>query len=67
MTLRIYNTHSRRKEEFQPLQQGKVGIYVCGITAYDVCHVGHARSAVGMGSLPGNITVEIEAILQVDG
>jgi cysteinyl-tRNA synthetase len=46
MTLRIYNTQSRKKEEFQPLQEGKVGIYVCGITAYDVCHVGHARSAV---------------------
>jgi cysteinyl-tRNA synthetase len=46
MTLRIYNTQSRRKEEFQPLREGKVGIYVCGITAYDVCHVGHARSAV---------------------
>jgi cysteinyl-tRNA synthetase len=46
MTLRIYNTQSRKKEEFQPLRAGKVGIYVCGITAYDVCHVGHARSAV---------------------
>jgi len=46
MTLRIYNTQSRKKEEFHPLRKGKVGIYVCGITAYDVCHVGHARSAV---------------------
>src|SRR5665811_86411 len=46
MTLRIYNTQSRKKEEFHPLEEGKVGIYVCGITAYDVCHVGHARSAV---------------------
>jgi len=46
MTLKIYNTQSRKKEEFQPLQAGKVGIYVCGITAYDLCHVGHARSAV---------------------
>ncbi len=46
MTLRIYNTLTRKKEEFQPLREGKVGIYVCGITAYDVCHVGHARSAV---------------------
>jgi cysteinyl-tRNA synthetase len=46
MTLRIYNTQSRAKEEFHPLHEGKVGIYVCGITAYDVCHVGHARSAI---------------------
>ncbi|MBN2438330.1 MAG: cysteine--tRNA ligase [Deltaproteobacteria bacterium] len=46
MTLKIFSTQSRKKEEFHPLQEGKVGIYVCGITAYDVCHVGHARSAV---------------------
>jgi len=44
MALKIFNTQSKKKEEFQPLQEGKVGIYVCGITAYDVCHVGHARS-----------------------
>lgn len=46
MTLKIYNTQSRKKEEFLPLKDNKVGIYVCGITAYDFCHVGHARSAV---------------------
>ncbi len=46
MTLKIYNSRSRQKEEFQPLREGKVGIYVCGITAYDLCHVGHARSAI---------------------
>jgi cysteinyl-tRNA synthetase len=46
MSLRIFNTHTKKKEEFVPLHTGKVGIYVCGITAYDVCHVGHARSAV---------------------
>ena len=44
--MRIFNTQTRKKEEFIPLSDGKVGIYVCGITAYDVCHVGHARSAV---------------------
>jgi len=46
MTLRLYNTLSKKKEDFIPLTPGKVGIYTCGITAYDVCHVGHARSAV---------------------
>jgi cysteinyl-tRNA synthetase len=46
MTLRIYNTLSKKKEDFSPLETGKVGMYCCGITAYDVCHVGHARSAV---------------------
>ena len=46
MSLRIFNSQTKKKEEFVPLHEGKVGIYVCGITAYDVCHVGHARSAV---------------------
>ena len=46
MTLKIYNTLTKRKEEFHPIRQGHIGIYVCGITAYDVCHIGHARSAV---------------------
>ncbi len=46
MPLKLYNTITRQKELFQPRETGKVGIYVCGITAYDVCHVGHARSAV---------------------
>lgn len=46
MTLRLYNTATRMKEEFQPLEQGKVGMYVCGVTVYDLCHIGHARSAI---------------------
>ena len=46
MSLKIYNTRTKKKETFKPLRAGKVGIYVCGITAYDVCHAGHARSAV---------------------
>jgi cysteinyl-tRNA synthetase len=46
MTIKLYNTLTRKKEEFQPIHEGKVGIYACGITVYDVCHVGHARSAV---------------------
>jgi cysteinyl-tRNA synthetase len=46
MAPRIYNTLTKNKEDFVPLTDGKVGIYTCGITAYDVCHVGHARSAV---------------------
>ena len=46
MTLRIYNTQSRKKEDFEPREAGKIGLYVCGITVYDSCHVGHARSAI---------------------
>lgn len=42
----IYNTMTKKKEEFIPQVAGKVGMYACGITAYDLCHIGHARSAV---------------------
>ncbi|WCJ26358.1 Cysteine--tRNA ligase [Euphorbia peplus] len=43
---RIYNTMSKKVEEFKPLVPGKVGMYVCGVTAYDFSHIGHARAAV---------------------
>jgi len=46
MDIRIYNTLTNQKEPFESLQPGKVHMYVCGITAYDLCHVGHARSAI---------------------
>jgi cysteinyl-tRNA synthetase len=46
MGLRVYNTLSRTKEEFVPLEPGKVKFYVCGVTVYDYCHIGHARSAI---------------------
>ena len=46
MSLKIYNTLTRKKGEFQPVQPGKVGMYVCGVTVYDMCHIGHARSMV---------------------
>ena len=43
MTLKIYNTLTRRKEEFIPLKEGEVGIYVCGPTVYNFIHIGNAR------------------------
>ncbi len=43
MSLRIYNTLSREVEEFSPLIPGHVRMYVCGMTIYDLCHIGHAR------------------------
>jgi len=46
MSLRIYNTLSRELEEFSPLQPGRVRMYVCGMTVYDLCHLGHARSMI---------------------
>lgn len=44
--LQIFNTLSRKKEPFTPIVPGKAGLYVCGITIYDYCHVGHARTYV---------------------
>ncbi|MDI1279159.1 cysteine--tRNA ligase [Methylobacter sp.] len=44
--LKIYNTLTRKKEPFQPRVAGKVGMYVCGMTVYDYCHIGHARVMV---------------------
>ena len=44
--LKIYNTLTRNKEVFKPKEEGKVGLYVCGMTVYDYCHIGHARVMV---------------------
>ncbi|EPT0831698.1 TPA: cysteine--tRNA ligase [Yersinia enterocolitica] len=44
--LKIFNTLSRQKEEFKPIHAGKIGMYVCGITIYDLCHIGHGRTFV---------------------
>ena len=46
MALRIFNTLTRRKEDFVPLVPGEARMYVCGVTVYDLCHIGHARSAM---------------------
>ncbi|KAM3093868.1 cysteine--tRNA ligase [Phormidesmis sp. 146-12] len=47
MTLFIYNTLTRRKEPFTTIEPGKVTMYCCGVTVYDDCHLGHARSYMG--------------------
>jgi cysteinyl-tRNA synthetase len=46
MALKLFNTLSGEKEDFKPLQAGKVKMYVCGMTVYDYCHIGHARVLV---------------------
>jgi cysteinyl-tRNA synthetase len=46
MSIKIYNTLTRSKELFTPLEPNHVKMYVCGITSYDFCHIGHARSAL---------------------
>ncbi|PWW16125.1 MULTISPECIES: cysteine--tRNA ligase [Pseudidiomarina] len=44
--LKVFNTLTRQKEEFKPITPGKVKLYVCGVTIYDYCHIGHARTYV---------------------
>ncbi|MDF3012038.1 MAG: cysteine--tRNA ligase [Cellvibrio sp.] len=44
--LQIYNTLTRQKEIFKPINPGKISMYVCGITVYDYCHIGHARTSI---------------------
>ena len=49
--LKIYNTLTRQKEQFKPLIAGKVGMYVCGVTIYDYCHIGHGRTFVAFDTV----------------
>lgn len=51
MPLALYNSQTRQKSPFVPLQAGKIGLYVCGMTVYDYCHVGHARVMVSFDVL----------------
>ena len=46
MTIKIYNTMKRKKEDFIPQKEGKVSMYACGVTVYDLSHIGHARAMV---------------------
>lgn len=46
MSLTFYNTLTRQKQPFEPVEPGKVRMYVCGVTVYDYCHLGHARSYI---------------------
>ncbi|CAA7026429.1 unnamed protein product [Microthlaspi erraticum] len=49
--LKLYNTMSQEKEVLKPINPGKIGMYVCGITAYDLSHLGHARASVSFDVL----------------
>src|SRR3954470_18339714 len=51
MSLRIHNTLTRALEDFSPIEPGHVRMYVCGITVYDLCHVGHARANVAFDAV----------------
>jgi cysteinyl-tRNA synthetase len=49
--LQIYNTLSHKKETFTPINPGKVGLYVCGCTVYDLCHIGHGRTYISFDNI----------------
>lgn len=49
--LKIFNTLTRKKEKFTPIDSGKIKIYVCGVTVYDLCHLGHARTFIAFDSI----------------
>jgi cysteinyl-tRNA synthetase len=51
MPLVLYNSLTRRKETFEPIDPGRVGMYVCGPTVYDFAHIGNARAVVAFDLL----------------
>ena len=51
MTLRFYNSLTNQKEDFMPIREGEVSMYVCGMTVYDNCHLGHARAMIAFDIL----------------
>ena len=44
--MKIYNSQTGNKEDFKPLKKGEISMYVCGMTVYDSCHIGHARTVL---------------------
>ena len=51
MTMQFYNSFTNKKEKFTPIREGEVGMYVCGMTVYDNCHLGHARAMMAFDIL----------------
>ena len=51
MTIKFYNSLTNQKEDFVPIREGEVGMYVCGMTVYDNCHLGHARAMMAFDVL----------------
>ena len=65
MKLKLYNTMTQQKEDFVPITPGKVGLYVCGITAYDFSHIGHARAAVSFDVLYRSLLNLIRSMISI--
>ena len=58
MTLKIYNTLTKRKEKFQPIEKDNVKMYVCGMTVYSDAHIGHARTYFAFDVLPSIVDIK---------
>ena len=57
MSLQLYNTMTRRVDEFKPIEDGKVGLYTCGLTVYNYAHIGNLRTYIFEDSLKRVLTV----------
>ena len=51
MTLKIHNTYSGKKEDFIPINPNQILFYACGVTVYDLCHIGHARAYIAFDTI----------------
>jgi len=51
VSIKVQNTLTRRKDDFKSLTPNKIGLYVCGVTVYDYCHIGHARTYVAIDAI----------------
>ena len=49
--LKLYNSISKKKEDFKEIKKGQISIYLCGVTVYDFCHIGHARTAISLDTI----------------
>src|SRR6476620_10348677 len=63
--LRVYNSPSRQKQTFEPIRPGHVGMYVCGMTVYDYCHIGHARVMVVFDMVQRGLRASVYAVTYV--
>ena len=71
MSIEIYSTLTRAKSPLAPIEAGHVRMYVCGITVYDLCHIGHARANIAFDDHPGELrwsnrirTVTVESVFK---
>ena len=66
MTIEIYNTLTRRKEPLRPIEPGKLRMYVCGVTTYDLTHIGHGRTFVAFDVMQRWLRARGIAVVEVE-